>query len=88
MVKIAECLAYSNPDEAHSIIPAIKQYKDNEINTYIDKYFNYNDKKQNAKDSSIKDMIGKVEFYQTAFPEGVEERYRKMTAQIEKNIFT
>jgi len=85
MVKIAECLASSHLDEARSIIHTIIEYNDNELNAYIGKNFDYPDKKKN--DKLIKDMIGKVEFYQTVFPAGVEERYKEMTTQIEKNIF-
>jgi len=87
MVKIAECLALSNIDDARSIIYSIKKYNDKELNTYIDKYFDV-DEKQNKTDSSVKDMKGKVEFYQSVFPEGIEERYKKLTTEIEKKIFT
>ena len=82
IVKIAECLAVSDIDDAYSIIFSIKKYNDKELNTYIDKYFCYATGKQINKYSSIKDIIGKVEFYQSEFPEGIEERYKKLTTEI------
>ena len=87
MVKIAECLAYTDFNDACNIVSFIKKYNDNELNTYIDKYFYNAISMQNKNKHSIKDMIGKVEFYQSEFPMGIDVRYRELITRIEKNIF-
>ena len=83
MLKFAECLAETDINDARNLITSIKQYNNIELNTYIDKHFNH----AVAKENLVNDMIGKVEFYQSTFPDGIEESYKKLTTQIEKNIF-
>jgi glycosyltransferase involved in cell wall biosynthesis len=82
MMKIAECFSYSDMDTAHNIIESIKHINNTELNEYIDKSFNYiiND------ENDIKNIIGKIEFYQSIFPDGIEERQNLLIREIEKNI--
>ena len=87
MVKIAECIAQTDINDECNIITSIKNYNDNELNTYINKHFYHTISMQSKNRHSIKDMIGKVEFYQSEFPMGIEEQYRELIARIEKNIF-
>ena len=87
MLKFAECLSISDMNDAHNIISSIKEYDNIELNAYIDNNIDYTNNTTNINDSLIKDMIGKVDFYQSVFPAEVEEQYRKLTVQIEKNIF-
>jgi len=89
MLKIAECLLYTDTDidNARNIIDSIKKYNDAELNSYIDKYLDLSVGPQNKKERSNKTMTGKIEFYSSIFPDGVEESYQKLTTKIEKNLF-
>jgi glycosyltransferase involved in cell wall biosynthesis len=87
MMKTAECLAHTDIDDAHSIISIIHESNNSELNAYIDKCFDYHANMQYKKDNVVKDMIGKVALYQSVFPDGIEESYRKLTAKIAGNLF-
>jgi tetratricopeptide (TPR) repeat protein len=86
MVKIAECFAYSDIIAAHDIIFSLGGYNNVEINNYIDKDFEYIICKK-IKDNDIIDIVGKIEFYQSVFPDGIEQRQKELVTKIEKNIF-
>jgi 23S rRNA A1618 N6-methylase RlmF len=80
MIKIAECFAPTDIDTAQNIISSAIQQNNAELNEYINKH-------QNEKDPIIKDMIGKVEFYQSVFPPGIEQRQEELAAKIAKTLF-
>jgi len=87
MLKIAECLSYTDFNDARNIIDSIKKYNNDELNLYINTYLDLAVKTQYKKESTDKDIKGKIEFYSSEFPDGIEEAYRKLTTKIEKNIF-
>jgi len=86
MVKMAECLSKTDVYDARDLIASVKKHNNVEINTYIDKYIDFSVDKKRNDDASIRDLISKVDFYSSVFPDDIEERYKKITAKIEKNI--
>jgi len=87
MIKIAECLASTNINESRNLISSIRKSDNIELNDYLNNDFAYFINQPNRGNVSFKDLIGKIEFYQSVFPDGIEESYRKLTASIEQNIF-
>jgi tetratricopeptide (TPR) repeat protein len=86
MIKIAECLSKTDANDAHDIIAAIKKCNNVELNTYIDKYVDFSVDNAIENDALHRDLINKVDFYSSVFPEEAEARYKKITTKIEKNI--
>jgi hypothetical protein len=86
MVKMAECLSKTDVHDARDLIASVKKHNNVEINTYIDKYIDFSVDKKRNDDALIRDLISKVDFYSSVFPDDIEERYKKITAKIEKNI--
>jgi hypothetical protein len=84
LIKIAECFLFTGNAEADTIISSVKKYNDTEIHAYIDACFAGKRRKQAA---SRADMIRKVEWYTSVLPADIEEKYRLMTAGIEKTLF-
>jgi hypothetical protein len=82
MIKIAECFSYSDISTACKIISDLDNVNNIEICSYIDKNFDYIRDDKNIN----KNMIAKVEFYKSVFPDGNEERYQILMDEIEKNI--
>jgi glycosyltransferase involved in cell wall biosynthesis len=83
MVKIAECLASTEPDDARKLVSSVKKFNNAELNSYIYNIF-ADTVGANVKD--VPDTIAKVDFYQNKFAPGVEEKYKKMTTKIEDKI--
>jgi glycosyltransferase involved in cell wall biosynthesis len=80
MLKIAECFSYTDIETAMNIVKLIQSANNVELNEYIDENFEYiiNSKK------AAKAIIGKIEFYQSIFPDGIEEKQNERMAKIEK----
>jgi glycosyltransferase involved in cell wall biosynthesis len=85
LIKIAECFSYSDIDTAHNIISDLEKVNNIEISSYIDKNFNYIRNTNNK--NNIRELIGKIEFYQSVFPDGIEERQNELITKIEKTLF-
>jgi glycosyltransferase involved in cell wall biosynthesis len=84
--KIAECLSVNDVDDAQNVIFSVKKNNNIELNTYIDKYVDLSVDKKSKDNYLAHDLIRKVDFYSSVFPEDIEERYKNITTKIEKNI--
>lgn len=81
LLKMAECFSYADIDAAQNIVADLKKLNNSEIMDYIDESFDYI-----IKNNDAKNIICKVEFSKSIFPDGNEERYNKLMQEIEKNI--
>lgn len=85
LMKIAECFSFSDIESAQILLSDIQSSNNSEILAYIENDFGYIRNAKKGTDES--DIIGKIAFYRSVFPDTIEKRQYEMMASAEKTLF-
>ena len=89
LVKLAECLAATDAAGARPLLAAAAKAGLPDLNRYIGAHLasiTGNPPLKPTEKSDQNASAAKIEFHRSIFPQGVEQRYRKLTAKITRNI--